>query len=102
MAKVWRQHRGLAGREHCCEMSLLAGGECPCLACVLFEGEKYESQELPVIGGFGVTRAVGSAPGAWTTDFTCLITDGHLATRPLPGCNYDPCSHYTARPTRIT
>lgn len=39
---------------------------------------------------------------AWKTDFTCLIIDGHLAARPLPGCNYGPCSHSTARPTRIT
>ena len=53
-------------------------------------------------GGWGVTGAIGSVPGAWKTDFTCLIIDGHLAARPLPGCNYGPCSHSTAMPTRIT
>jgi hypothetical protein len=34
-----------------------------------------ESQELPVIGGFGVTKAVGRVAGTRKTDFTCLITD---------------------------
>lgn len=53
-------------------------------------------------GGWGVTGAIGSVPGAWKTDFTCLIIDGHLAAQPLPGCNYGPCSHSTAMPTRIT
>lgn len=32
-----------AGREHCCEMSLLSDGNCLCLASVLFEGETCES-----------------------------------------------------------
>lgn len=90
MANVWRRQCGSVSREHCCEISLLADGACPCLASVLFEVKMYVSQELPVIGGFGVTRAIGSAPGAWKTDFTCLITDVHLATQPLPGCNYGP------------
>ena len=53
-------------------------------------------------GGWGVTGAIGSVPGAWKTDFTCLIIDGHRAAQPLPGCNYGPCSHSTAMPTRIT
>ena len=97
VGKVRRQHRGLAGRELCCEMSLLTDGEHPYLACVLFEGK-----DLPVIGGFGVTEAVGSAPGDRKTEFTCLITDGHPATQPLPSCNYGLCSHCTARPTRNT
>lgn len=78
---------------------------CPLVAkrpCMLFESYLYESRELPVIGGFGVTGVVGRAAGVWKTDFTCLITDVRLATRPLPGCNYGLRSHRAARPTRST
>lgn len=34
-----------------------------------------ESQELPVIGGSGVTGVAVVASGTWKTDFVCLITD---------------------------
>lgn len=33
-----------------------------------------ESQELPSIGGFGVTGVAVTASGTWKTDFACLIT----------------------------
>ena len=56
--------------------------------CVLSECEMYGCRELPVIGGFGVSRVVGQAPGACKADFTCLITDVRLATGLVPGCNY--------------
>lgn len=99
MVKVWRWHSGLAGREQHCEMSLPIGGRASMCAV---ESYMYESHVLPVIGGFGVTRVVGREAGVWKTDFTCLITDVCLATRPLPGCNYALWSHCTARPTRNT
>lgn len=34
-----------------------------------------ESQELPAVGGFGVTGVAVTASGTWKTDFACLITE---------------------------
>lgn len=34
-----------------------------------------ESQELPVVGGFGVTGVAVTASGTWKTDLVCLITE---------------------------
>lgn len=35
-----------------------------------------QSQELPAVGGFGVTGVAVTASGTWKTDFAaCLITE---------------------------